>query len=248
MPQTAKLVEARNLNPFTRLLKFQTSEPVNFVGGNWVMVNSGLTTAEGKPAKRAYSIISPDSNQNEFMLIVREITGGLASKHLHGIEPGDGIEWSGPYGKIFKLQDGDTGPILIVATDTGITAALGIVRGAQAQPLLGKIRLIWLVENDSYFVSADFVREILPAGLGRFEVHSIPDAKEVWGRTEAARAAITPELVVERPALVFLSGDGNIIQALSDVCQVQGVDAAQIRVEPFFNAEKKKPSPGIPQS
>jgi len=243
MGRIAKLIETQQMGSHTRLLTFRVDEPLGFIGGKWLMVNSGLTLPDGKAAKRAYSILSSDENQLEFSLAVRRIENGVASGHLHDMKIGDDVEISGPYGKLFHIQDTDqTGPLLLVATDTGITAALGILLSERAKQFRAEARLLWFVTDESYFLPESFVRENLPREIHRFEIIRIPEIKESWQRSEIARAALESELKSKRPGLVFLSGDGNVVHGLAEVCLIQGVDASFVRIEPFFNTEKKKPS------
>lgn len=250
MGKQGRITATESIGKNTRLITIEVDEDLGFVGGKWVMINTGLTTPEGKAAKRAYSILSPDTQQRQFQLAVRSIESGITSVHLQDLQAGAEIEIGGPYGKAFHIQENDpSGSLLIIATDTGITAALGILQSQKAQPYLGQARLIWLVEDESYFLPKDFVLSHLPELMREsFEIVLIPPIRDSFQRIEMSRARVEEILKAERPALVFISGDGNLTDALSQVCRIQGVDESFVRVEPFFNTEKKKPSPAILRS
>ena len=55
-----------------------------------------------------------------------------------------------------------TGPTLVLATDTGITAALGLVQGVRFQALAAKAIVIWLRTTPDYFLPEPLVRERVP--------------------------------------------------------------------------------------
>ena len=51
-----------------------------------------------------------------------------------------------------------TGPTLVLAIDTGITAALGLVQGARFQTLAAEAIVIWLRTTPDYFLPETLVR------------------------------------------------------------------------------------------
>src|SRR6516165_248849 len=92
----ARVVAVADLSPLTRAVTLAPLERLDFVGGQYLIVNSGATLPDGKLAKRAYSIISPDARQDELMLAVRRIGSGPASSFMHQLQPGDVVPFSGP--------------------------------------------------------------------------------------------------------------------------------------------------------
>ncbi|MBE8398271.1 oxidoreductase, partial [Leptospira borgpetersenii serovar Hardjo-bovis] len=93
--------------------------PLNFLGGQYVIFNSGLKTHEGKVIKRAYSIFSSDLPQEEFQICIQPIQGGPASNHIPNLALDSVLEFSGPWGKVIGNPDRPkTGRTLLVATDT----------------------------------------------------------------------------------------------------------------------------------
>src|SRR5689334_18681111 len=144
IPKSARLLHAENIAPRARRLLFEMSDPADlgFIGGQYIIIDSGLTLPSGKAAKRAYSIASPDSEQTRFELVARRIDGGICSNYLHELEVGATLKFSGPWGKFLPVSlDVDAqlagagapaapGSTWIIATDTGITAALGLLAGA----------------------------------------------------------------------------------------------------------------------
>src|SRR5581483_4552356 len=122
--KTARVVGAERMGPDTVLLDLLAPEPLGFIGGQYLILDSRIVLPSGKAVKRAYSLLSSDAEQCRFQLAVKRIPDGLGSAFVHGLKPGMGISFSGPWGK-FVPRKCASGCTLILATDTGITAALG---------------------------------------------------------------------------------------------------------------------------
>jgi ferredoxin-NADP reductase len=105
---------------------------LGFVGGKYIIINSKRLLANGKMGKRAYSIASPDSKQGTFELAVKRIPGGVGSGFIHDLPVGGEFEFSGPWGKFVASENMSREErVLCIATDTGITAALGLLQSEQ---------------------------------------------------------------------------------------------------------------------
>ena len=127
---------------------------------------------------------------------------------------------------------------MILATDTGITAALGLMRATRFDPLLTGTTLIWLRNSSEYFLPDEFVRERIPASCGEVRFDTIPAV----GRPERvadARAVLRQVLTRRRFAQVFLAGDGIVNDALFDDLVNAGLPMSREHMESFFNMPKK---------
>ena len=174
IPKTARVIGSERLGEDARWVALQVDEPLGWSGGQFVIVDSGLTLPNGKAAKRAYSPISDDSEQRRFELLVKRIPSGPCSGFMHELAVGDELRFTGPWGKMVPAE-GSRGPTLVIASDTGISAALGLVRGARFTALLPEATLIWLRPSSAYFVSDAFVQERVPAGCTlRIEALPLP--------------------------------------------------------------------------
>jgi len=235
----AQVAAATALGPDTRLLDLEMADglPLGFISGQYVIVDSGLILPNGKAAKRAYSILSAEAEQRRFQLAVMRIPGGLASGFMHEVSVGQSVSFSGPWGK-FSPPEGATGASLVLATDTGITAAVGLIQGMRFAHLLGSTTFIWLRTTADYFLPESVVREYLPRELRETRIAAIPSIehpervpyvrtllREVMNRTPLQRA--------------FISGDGTVNYALLDDLVAGGVPATRDSVESFFNMPKK---------
>ena len=235
--KTAQVVGTERLGPDTLLLDLCAAEPLGFVGGQYLILDSRIVLPSGKAVKRAYSFLTGDAEQRRFQLAVKRIPEGLGSAFVHGLTAGTDILFSGPWGK-FCPREGASGRTLILATDTGITAALGFLRAARFAPLLPQAQLIWLRASAEYFLPDAFVREQIPAACGEVRIAAIPEVGH-QDRIPQARAILQEVLPRGDLAQAFIAGDGAVNQALLDDLVAAGVAVDKDQVESFFNMPKK---------
>jgi ferredoxin-NADP reductase len=237
----ARLTSARTLGPDTRLLEFALADgqPLGFTGGQYVIVNTGVPLPGGKVAKRAYSILSSDRDQARFRIAVRRIGSGPGSTFMHEMPVGAAIPFSGPWGKYLVAPDAAPGRTLVLATDTGLTAALGLVRGAAFARFLPETRVLWFVESRDYFLPEAWLAGAVPDGCGAFTTRFGSPVHHP-GRAAAVRDLLGSYLAEELPAHVFLSGDGSILYPLFQDLTAAGLAESQIRLECFFNNPQRR--------
>jgi ferredoxin-NADP reductase len=235
--KTARVIAARRTGDGTRILELEADAPLRFIGGQYVIVDSGLVLPSGKAAKRAYSILSSDDEQARVEIAVKRIPDGPVSGFLHAIEVGAAIAFSGPWGKMFP-RDGACGATVVVASDTGISAALGLVQAARFAALLRETVLVWFQVSGEDFLPEALVRARIPASCGEVRFAALPPIGHPE-RVPHARAVVG-ELVAHRPvAQAFSSGDGAVNYALLDDWVARGIAANRDSVESFFNMPKK---------
>ena len=235
--KTAHVVGTEKLRPDTLLLDLCATEPLGFVGGQYLILDSRIILPSGKAVKRAYSLLTSDAEQTRFQLAVKRIPDGLGSAFVHGLEAGTDISFSGPWGKFFP-REGASGSTLILATDTGITAALGFLHATRFAPLLPQTLLIWLRASSDYFLPEEFVRERIPADCGEVRIEAI-SAIGHQERVPHARAILRQVLSRGDLAQAFIAGDGAVNQVLLDDLAAARVPVSKDSVESFFNMPKK---------
>jgi|CXWL01.1.fsa_nt_gi ferredoxin-NADP reductase len=233
----ARVVGTERLGPDTLLLDLCATEPLGFVGGQYLILDSRIILPSGKAVKRAYSLLTGDTEQRRFQLAVKHIPGGFGSTFVHGLTTGRDISFSGPWGK-FVLPESTSGYTLIFATDTGITAALGFLHASRVAPLLPQTVLIWLRASAEYFLPDEFVRQQIPAGCGAVRIEAIPAVRHPE-RVPHARAILRDVLSRGTFAQAFMAGDGAVNQMLLEALSTAGVAVSQDHVESFFNTPKK---------
>lgn len=235
--KSARVVASEILSPDTRVLDLSMEEPLGFVGGQYVIVDSGLVLENGKAVKRAYSLLSGDAEQDRFQIAVKRVGAGPGSAFLHQIEVGQTLRFSGPWGKLFP-REGAQGASLVLATDTGITAALGLVQSLRFAPLLARTVFVWLREKPDYFLPEGVVYARIPAACGEVSFGVLPPIGHPE-RVPCARSVLTGVLARARIEQAYISGDGAVNYALLDDLVAAGISATRDNVESFFNMPKK---------
>jgi ferredoxin-NADP reductase len=238
--RTATLIASERLGEETRLLSFRMADgELGFIGGQYIIVDTGIPIAEKKIAKRAYSILSADHEQGEFQIAVRRIGQGPGSNFMHGLTTGDTLRFSGPWGKFVAVEPAGCDQ-LVVATDTGITAALGLLRGRSMRSSLEGLRLIWLAESDGYFLPFQFVvGELDRIGARNWSIAETPPVANS-ARVQQALNIVAQAVAAEVPNRAFLSGDGAVVHAVSDWLTAAGVRGEDVRIECFFNNPQRR--------
>lgn len=237
IPKVAVVQQSSRVGHHAHWLELQSEEPLGFVGGQYIIVDSGLVLANGKAAKRAYSPLSADTEQRRFELVVKRIPGGLCSEFMHQLAVGDDVRFSGPWGK-FVAPEAVSGETLVLATDTGVTAALGLLGSARFSALLPSTLFLWLRVDGQDFVSDDFVQERVPRRCGEFRVRAFPPVNHSE-RLLVARSLLAQVFATSSLARAFVCGDGVINYGLMEDFAAHGVSVSRDNVESFFNMPKK---------
>ncbi|HEY0707552.1 MAG TPA: FAD-dependent oxidoreductase [Polyangia bacterium] len=228
------------LGPDTRAFSFTSDEAVGFTGGQYLIADTGLVVANGKAVKRAYSFVSRDREQHRFVLASQRLPEGPGSNFLHGLAAGDRLKWSGPWGKLAPRSPDPSrtsARTLVLATDTGITAALGVVSGERFAPHLSATRFVWMRTDARDFLPDEWVRARLPLGLA-LEIAPVPPPPHPE-RLAHVLSWLAGELVPGRLGAAFLTGDGAINYAILDRLVALGLPLTRDDVESFFNYPKK---------
>jgi ferredoxin-NADP reductase len=249
IPRKAVVRGVRSLSAAARAIELEVidAEPPVWRGGQYIIVDGGFMLPNGKACKRAYSPVNDDRDPARLELWVMRIADGPGSGFLHGVEPGREIAFSGPWGKLYPgavvsdAAPGEGARTLILATDTGITAALGLVRGARMAPWLARSVLIWLRAQEDYFVPEAEVRARLPPGIGEVHLGLAPPIGHPE-RLACARAVVAAHGGAAAFTQGFISGDGLVNYGLLDDLCAAGVAATRENVESFFNMPKR-PAP-----
>jgi ferredoxin-NADP reductase len=238
---TASVLAARTIGAAGRHLTLALApgagDRLGFVGGQYIIVDSGRTLPSGRAAKRAYSFISRDAEQGTCELVVKHIVGddrGAVSSFLHEVEVGASFHFSGPWGKFVAAAE--PAPTLVLSTDTGITAALGLLAGARFDDRAASTHVVWIADDD--FIPEAFVRDRLAGRCDHLRV--IRPGADRDARIRAG-VGLAIELAGSVPlGAIYLSGDGDVLYPVRDALMARGHDEAAIRIESFFNVPVKK--------
>lgn len=232
-PKRLRIVSARALGAHTRALAVECIEGGTFDGGGgkYIIVHTGVTDGD-KAIKRAYSLV-PTESAHAFEMIVKRL--GVGSNALHGAAVGAELGFSGPWGRLVP-EAGLAPRTLFVATDTGITSALGVVEQHVARAPRVRAEVLWLRAKDETFLDVEAVRARVQRARACFVTATIPPTN---ARDRAIAFARIGERVRElAPALVIATGDGRIVHPL-----VERLRPIDTRIECYFHNPEKKSAP-----
>lgn len=249
----ASVVSANLVSKETRLLRlrYENEEPVQFTGGKFIIITTDQTAADGNPLKRTYSIVSVSSGGTVFELLVKLV--GPGSDYMHRLQAGDSIQFSGPWGKFLPFNnttDGDSddsedntvnSTSLVIATDTGIAAALGLVSNSDFQKSLATSELLWLASDAKF---AEWPELLVPKNLALHESNYVPEVGDVH-RPQRVLTHFIASFNRCRPRFVYLVGDGNALAPMLKALDVLEFEREDIRTEFFFNNPDKSDSPNL---
>ena len=244
----AKIMDIERITDVSSVITLKMPDGFQFKGGNWILLNSGFSDSKGNLSKRPYSIMSSDSNGQIIRIAICKISRGGVSEHMiENLERGAELEFGGPYGKNYYIKDADPdGKLLLAATDTGITAMMGILNGNSCQKYLNRILIFWFREDNYEFLSDDYIYRNIPVNISNsFNIVIIPPPDDV-GRYQIIRKELTGAILEMTPALSFLSGDGFALRIMREILCIFGMEDEYIRTEPFFNSDMKKIIPKDP--
>jgi ferredoxin-NADP reductase len=241
--RTARVTATRPLTDEVQLLDLELTDggPFGFRGGQYLIVNTGVVLEGGKLAKRAYSLLSSDTGQSRVQIAVKRLDGGPGSAAMHALKTGDELSFSGPWGKLVPEPE-SPGAALVVCTDTGITAGLGLACAEAFAPFHERSAFLWYVERGD-FLPLSFVRERMGQLADRLIV---VDALPVRHPERAAHAGDAVRRHLEAngaPAQALLAGDGHLIFPLRDALVAASAPEEGVRLEAFFHNPARK-APG----
>ena len=236
-PKQLQIVAARSDGASTRVLEVECVEGGAFdvVGGKYVIVHTGLVIAE-KAIKRAYSLMPVPSKPGHAQIAVKRLSGP-GSRALHEAPLGTSLAFSGPWGKLIP-ETGLGERTLLVATDTGITSALGIVEQQALAGSIAALAVIWLREPGEPFLDVAAVRARIERAGARFSAHEI---EPITGVERASAASLIASAAADFEAThVIATGDGAIVYPLRSTLSERVSCVSDVRIECFFNNPEKK--------
>jgi ferredoxin-NADP reductase len=241
-PKQLRIVDARPEGRSTRILEIECIEGGAFetVGGKYVIVHTGvvLSGAGGdKAVKRAYSLMPVAARPGRAELAVKRLEGP-GSSALHDAPIGATFGFSGPWGKLVP-EDGLGERTLLVATDTGITSAIGIVEQHASSPGPRPLEVLWLTAPGEDFLDVQRVRarlEDVGVHLVSAEIGAIDSASragDAWHFIDARARGL-------RATHVVATGDGAIVHPLRQTLPARVPSVRDVRIECFFKNPEKK--------
>jgi ferredoxin-NADP reductase len=212
----ARLKGSREVGPNTRHFEFESIDwKPAFVPGQFLSLTRNEIT-------RAYSIASPPDS-NSFALCANLVQDGRFSPFLFAMQPGDEIDFKGPYGAfIMKRPASDS---IFVATGTGIAPFRSMLMAGLDRP----VTLIFGVRHREGLLYDEELRT-MPIDYQP----TLTRPPEDWtGLTGRVQAHVLRELGDRRDVDVYICGLREMVDELRANLKEIGLDRKRIIYEKY---------------
>ena len=225
-------------------------QPLDFIPGQFIQVH--FHYADGTATKRSYSLATIHDHTlaagEAVEIAVSYVPGGAATALFEGLEQGDRIDASGPFGRFCLMPADRNARYLLVGTGTGVTpyrAMLPLIeaaiaeRDAQVVLLFGARTPEELLYGDEFRAFANlhptrfrFVpcfSRVLP---GPGSEHAHPDVRH--GYVQQFLAEFAPDPATD---IAYLCGNPNMVDACFEALKADGLPIPQIRREKYVSSK-----------
>ena len=241
-----RLTGSRMLAPTARHLVFERDDgqPLDFIPGQFVQVH--FQYADGAATKRSYSLATIHDHAlgagETVEIAVSYVAGGAATALFEGLQEGDRIDASGPYGR-FCLMPGDSNArYLLIGTGTGVTpyrAMLPELSRLIAERNIDVVLLFGartpaelLYGEDFYAFAAAHPRFRFVPCFSR-ELPVDPHADVRRGYVQDALAEFAPDAQTD---IAYLCGNPNMVDAAFEALKAHGLPVPHIRREKYVSS------------
>lgn len=192
---------------------------IAFKAGQFFMLH--VPQENAKPALRAYSVASSDSDPRNLKLLFKYIDQGVASKFVWALTGGETLQFTGGFGKVF-FKEPPTEQIVFLNTGTGISQHLCYLLSKKNSFPNLHYKLFFGVRNQKDIYLENELSE-LKKELPNFEysyVLSRPDAG--WaGKTGYVQDFLKDINYSDIPTTFYLCGNGGMIKAVKNKLLVE---------------------------
>jgi len=229
MPSTldARVVRVDTAGPGVRRLILRSAEPFVYRPGQY------LSLWHGAEPGRSFSMATAPRRDGQIELHIRRRPGGYISQTvLDAAVAGDVVSISGPYGEM--AWQGAAGPVVMLATGTGIAPLRALLEQAVADRSTVPLTLYWgartraelylfdeLYRWHAHYPAFRFVPVLSAAGAG-------------WGGTVGHCQEVAAEELEFRPAAqVYACGNPGMVDAARRVFAAHGLTGSAFQADAF---------------
>ena len=208
-------------------LYLRPAEELQYRPGQWVSIQIPV---EGKrPAKRAYSMVTPARADGLIQLIFDLVPGGLGSSYLSKREPGDEVTLINLMGN-FTLGEERPKEFIFLARYTGIVPVFALLKQLESEKYRGSIQLLYSSPCER---EAFYREELSGLELEQLKIEwmaldqrdeEFPEVEWMMERLQGA----SPE-----ESHVYLCGIGDMIRPLRRQLLEQAWPRAHMKAERF---------------
>jgi ferredoxin-NADP reductase len=246
-----KLVSRRMLAPSVAHLGFMRGDgqPLDFVPGQFIQVH--FHYADGTATRRSYSLATIHDHAlgpgEAVEIAVSYVPGGAATALFEGLDEGETVDASGPYGR-FVLMPGDVNRrYLLIGTGTGVTpyrAMLPLIEQSMAERGI-EVVLLFGARNPQELLYGEEFRAFADAHPGfRFVPcfsRELPAADSPHAHADVRHGYVQNFLTEFAPDaatdIAYLCGNPNMVDACFESLKAAGLEVKQIRREKYVSSK-----------
>lgn|SRR5690606_30890994 len=221
-------------------------QALDFVPGQFLQVH--FHYGDGTPTRRSYSLatrreqaLGPEAT---IEIAVSYVAGGAATALFEGLELGDRIQASGPFGRFCLQPADDNARYLLIATGTGVTpyramlpqlSALIAERGIQVVLLFGARSPAELLYGDEFRAFADAHPDhfrFVPCFSRELPEAPHPDVRH--GYVQQFLPEFAPDPARD---IAYLCGNPNMVDACFEALKEAGLEVKAIRREKYVSSK-----------
>ena len=214
-----RLLAVRTLSPSAYVLRLQRGE-LAFEPGQYVTL--GLA---GSTARREYSVYS--GCDDPFLeVLIKQVEGGSVSRQLARLAPGSVLDCDGPFGYFTIPAARRGGPLLFIASGTGIAPFHSFARSYRGL----NYRLLHGVRTATErYDSTEYPADRYQSCLSR-----VPAAEAPRGSYRGRVTDYLRDHPVAPGTACYLCGNSEMIFAAFDILKKQGIPGADLFAEVYF--------------
>jgi CDP-4-dehydro-6-deoxyglucose reductase len=227
----ARLVGSRELAPATRHFEFEALEwNGRFVPGQFLSLTA--TIAENE-ITRAYSIASPPLVSGKtFALCANLVDDGRFSPCLFALNPGDEIEFKGPYGAFIPRRP--MADSIFVATGTGIAPFRAMLHSVLSEQPDRRFTLIFGVRHREGLLYDEELRGLASTYPNFHYRPTLTRPPEGWTERTGRVQSHTLEALGDRRDIdVYICGLREMVDDLRAILKGVGLDRKRIVYEKY---------------
>ena len=221
-------------------------EPLDFVPGQFLQVH--FQYGDGTATKRSYSLATRRDLSTgagpDVEIAVSYVSGGAATALFEGLEIGDRVQASGPFGRFCLMPGDENARYLLIGTGTGVTQYRAMLpqletliaeRGIQVVLLFGARTPAELLYGDEFRAFAD-----AHPGHFRFvpcfsrELPDAPHADVRHGYVQQFLSEFAPDAARD---VAYLCGNPNMVDTCFSALKEAGLEVKQIRREKYVSSK-----------
>jgi ferredoxin-NADP reductase len=227
----ARFVGSRELAPGTRHFDFEAIDwNAAFVPGQFLSLTAHIGDDD---ITRAYSIASPPFPENRiFSLCANLVSGGRFSPHLFELQPGEEIDFKGPYGAFIPRRP--MSDSIFVATGTGIAPFRSMLPAVMRENPERSFELVFGVRHCHGLLYHEELTG-LAAAYGNFAYRpTLTRQPEDWtGLTGRVQPHVLESLGDRRDMDVYICGLREMVDELRGQLKAAGLDRKRIIYEKY---------------